>query len=82
MKYTCAIAFKPILLFGKHLVVGFFEAEFPYVRLGLSMETILDPCWRIVSEGLLEEWIDMGGDSSEEQGMTNIPTLVQGLGYT
>ena len=51
MSYTRAIVFKPILLFGKHTVV--FVAEFPYVRLGLPVETVLDPCWRIVSEGLL-----------------------------
>ena len=43
----CDIALKPILLFGKHIVV--FVAEFLYVRLGLPIETILDPCWRIVS---------------------------------
>ena len=27
--------------------------EFPSVRLGLPVATLLDPCWRIVSEGLL-----------------------------
>ena len=48
---THARCFQAILLFGKHTVV--FVSEFPYVRLGLPVETISDPCWRIVSEGLL-----------------------------
>ena len=42
---TCAVAFKPILSFGKHSVVSVFVAVFPYIRLGLPMETLLDPYW-------------------------------------
>ena len=45
------VVLKSILLSGRHTFV--FVTEFPYVRLCLPMETSLDPCWRVVSEGLL-----------------------------
>ena len=42
------------------------------------------PFWIPIGESFqkayLEEWIHMGDDSSREQGMANIPTLVQGAG--
>ena len=43
------------------------------------------PFWILVGESFqkayLEEWIYTGDDSYGEQGMANIPTLVQGAGY-
>ena len=74
------LLFKSIFLFGKHTVV--FVAEFPYVRLGLPngnhsgsllANRFRRPTW--------ENGIHMGDDSSGEQCMANIPTLVQGAGY-
>ena len=52
--------FQANSLVGKHSVVSFFVAAFPCVRLGLPMETLLDPCWRVISE-LILGGMDMHG---------------------
>ena len=39
--------------FDKSSVVAAFVVEFSFVRLGLSVETLLDPCWGIVQKSLL-----------------------------
>ena len=51
--YTHARLFSSQFSCLASILFFFFVAEFPCVRLGLPMEAILDPCWRVVSEGLL-----------------------------
>ena len=73
--YTCAIAFKPVVSFGKHFVVSLSVAEFLHVRLGLPMEKLGES----FQKAFLEEWIHMGGDSPDEQDSANFPALVHCL---
>ena len=49
----------------------------------MSMETLLDPCWDFLQKKTyLEEWISTGDDSSDEQGFTNFPLIIQSTGNT
>ena len=36
-----------------------------HVRLGLSLEALLDPGWRFVQEAYVEEWVFVGDVPSE-----------------
>ena len=51
MSYTCALFSSQFSCLAGILL--FLWLNFFHVRLGLPMETSLDPCWRVVSEGLL-----------------------------
>ena len=41
----------------------------------MSMETLLDPGWRLVQKGLLGVVVFVGGDSSEGQNVMDFPVL-------
>ena len=62
---TYVFAFKPIRLdlssFGAAFVVV------SYVRLGLSLETLLDPGWRFIQESLYGRVVFMSDEHTDEQ---------------
>ena len=70
MLYTRAIDFKPILLFGKHTVFLWLN----------SLLSCWDGQWKPIGILFGESFLK-GDDSSGEQGMASIPTLVQGAGF-
>ena len=74
----CAIAFKPVLPFGKHSVVPVF-CDLSFLMFGWVCQW--KPFWIPVGESFekayLEEWTYMVDDSSDEQGLASFPALVQ-----
>ena len=64
--------------FGKHSVVAALMSEFSLPGWVCRWKPFWGPCWGIVPEGLLG--YIQADDSSDEQGFSNFPALVQSSG--